>query len=455
MPRARDGKARVRPLSYRPLTYMHIRTCTQEDRLLQLGVKKYSQANWPEIANMVKTRTTVQCRQRWQKVLKPGLKKGQWKSDEDEKLRTMVKRIGMDWSKLSMHVEGRTAKQCRERWKHHLDPSVSKSEWTPSEDQIILDLHAKLGNKWSKIAKKLPGRTANAVKIRRTTLRRRDRNKKKKASGTTSNSSRRRTAQSSLLPELPEDVKSYLRRFEGENMERTRSKTYERRRERHKVPGPHAFNPIPLPSPSPTNGTRSMPYPSFAKLISPSNGMALADRNTSSFFGNSSDSLLSDMSGLFKSDSPNVDVADWGVAQATSGDNSSSTIDMRIPRRQQSSGMPVHPWIPPPLRPQSNQRTLSMGDGVMTTTTEDESVSQKKISNTMSISSPTPKVTPGTVPARTGSKTLSSELHVTTGDLLELEGYISKDLSDSIKSLGISDLDNLLTSSDVSKPETW
>ncbi|CAN0567016.1 unnamed protein product, partial [Ectocarpus sp. 12 AP-2014] len=61
---------------------------------------------------------------------------------------------------------GRTSKQCRERWCHHLDPSINKGAYTEEEDNIIIETQAKLGNRWSQIAARLPGRTENSIKIR-------------------------------------------------------------------------------------------------------------------------------------------------------------------------------------------------------------------------------------------------------------------------------------------------
>ena len=63
-------------------------------------------------------------------------------------------------------MQGRTSKQCRERWAHHLDPSINRGPYSAEEDKTILELQAQMGNKWSEIARMMPGRTENAVKVR-------------------------------------------------------------------------------------------------------------------------------------------------------------------------------------------------------------------------------------------------------------------------------------------------
>lgn len=91
--------------------------------------------------------------------------KGSWSEEEDRKLLELVKMYGPKrWSFIASHLHGRIGKQCRERYLNHLDPSINKKEWTPEEDSIIIEMHAKHGNQWAKMSRLLPGRTANAIK---------------------------------------------------------------------------------------------------------------------------------------------------------------------------------------------------------------------------------------------------------------------------------------------------
>jgi hypothetical protein len=87
--------------------------------------------------------------------------------EEDRAIMTFAATHGpQNWSILAAELSTRTAKQCRERWRNHLNPKFSRAPWTAEEDRILAARHRELGNRWAKIAAFLPSRSEALVKNR-------------------------------------------------------------------------------------------------------------------------------------------------------------------------------------------------------------------------------------------------------------------------------------------------
>ncbi|XP_059276990.1 transcription factor MYB41-like [Lycium ferocissimum] len=97
---------------------------------------------------------------------KNGLKKGPWTQEEDVKLIEYIQVHGPgNWRSLPKNAGlERCGKSCRLRWTNYLRPDIKRGRFSFEEEETIIQLHSVLGNKWSAIAARLPGRTDNEIK---------------------------------------------------------------------------------------------------------------------------------------------------------------------------------------------------------------------------------------------------------------------------------------------------
>ncbi|KAJ6693265.1 hypothetical protein OIU85_004069 [Salix viminalis] len=172
----------------------------EEDAMLIDHVSKYGERNWNAVHELTGLpRCGKSCRVRWTTYLRPNakegafsaeedriidelddqisasnddeggggdLKKGPWTAAEDAVLMEYVNKHGEgNWNALQKRsVLARCGKSCRLRWTNHLRPNLKKGNFSAEEERIIVEMHAQFGNKWARMAARLPGRTDNDIK---------------------------------------------------------------------------------------------------------------------------------------------------------------------------------------------------------------------------------------------------------------------------------------------------
>ncbi|KAI9106576.1 hypothetical protein K1719_022104 [Acacia pycnantha] len=95
-----------------------------------------------------------------------GLIRGAWTAQEDKLLTSYITLRGEGkWSHVPIRAGlNRSGKSCRLRWLNYLRPDIKRGNITQDEEDLIIRLHKLLGNRWSLIAGRIPGRTDNEIK---------------------------------------------------------------------------------------------------------------------------------------------------------------------------------------------------------------------------------------------------------------------------------------------------
>ncbi|XP_027353455.1 transcription factor MYB57-like [Abrus precatorius] len=182
-----------------------------------------------------------------------GWRKGPWTHEEDKLLNEYVSLHGEGrWSSVAKFTGlNRSGKSCRLRWVNYLRPGLKKDQLTPVEEGIIIELHAILGNKWSTIAKYLPGRTDNEIKnYWRTHFRKRDKPNHKKLDSGKASKVLKQSKQKQQQEQQPQDqdIKNITSHEKTKNNETKSSETQQNEQQGMGVMHPtmeHQYN-LPL-----------------------------------------------------------------------------------------------------------------------------------------------------------------------------------------------------------------
>ena len=73
---------------------------------------------------------------------------------------------GLRWADIARSMPGRTDQQCMGRWRRHLDPGISREQWSTKEDRRLTELRVEHGANWSAISKTMKNRPAQQCRAR-------------------------------------------------------------------------------------------------------------------------------------------------------------------------------------------------------------------------------------------------------------------------------------------------
>ena len=86
--------------------------------------------------------------------------------EEDELIRNLVKKNGENWDFIANYFPEKNKRQCRERYNKYLKPNISNKDWTNEEEELLMQKYNEIGPKWVAISKYFEGRTDINVKNR-------------------------------------------------------------------------------------------------------------------------------------------------------------------------------------------------------------------------------------------------------------------------------------------------
>ena len=101
------------------------------------------------------SRSLISPYKRWLHSLQPNIKKSAWTAEEDKLLIELFTKHGPKWSSFCGQIPGRTDDACSKRYRESLDPNLKREEWTPEEDDMLMEAYNSIGGKWGQVGQSL------------------------------------------------------------------------------------------------------------------------------------------------------------------------------------------------------------------------------------------------------------------------------------------------------------
>jgi hypothetical protein len=137
----------------------------EEDKKLVALVQETKGRNWKKIANVLGNKSGPQCSYRYNKLINEA-PRAKWNRNEDIQLLELIEAYGHNWTLIANKLPGKTPEEAKSRFTMKLDPKLKRSRFDKNEDELILRLLDKFGNKWHEISKYFPNRNSAMIKNR-------------------------------------------------------------------------------------------------------------------------------------------------------------------------------------------------------------------------------------------------------------------------------------------------
>jgi hypothetical protein len=135
--------------------------------------------------------------------------------EKDEQLRHLASIHGENsWHLIAAELGNRLPRQCKERWKLYLSPSVTQSPWTPDDDRSLKEKVNERGKCWKALESFFPGRTNVALKNRYKVLERKNNRNRKIMNNMPLKNSRKKTEVNFEAAETPDKASDKISKVE-------------------------------------------------------------------------------------------------------------------------------------------------------------------------------------------------------------------------------------------------